>query len=144
MKITEENILKQLIEIRDNGESKQERTRAGAILLSNNDVHLNEIAKIFNVTTRSVFGWFKDFKEDEISSLKCRSGRGRKPLLNTDKHKEIIKKHIKDYPHQPKTAFALTVEVTGVQMSYDTFKLFLYPKGRLRAKKTAFKLQKSS
>ncbi len=28
------------------------------------DVHLNDIAKIFNVTTRSLFGWFKDFKVD--------------------------------------------------------------------------------
>ena len=125
MTITDKEILKELRAIRDNGKSKQERTRAGAILLSSNDVHLNDIAKIFNVTTRSVFGWFKDFKDDGMSSLKCKAGRGRKLLLNVDKHKEIIKKHIDAYSHQPKKAFALTVEDTGVQMSYDTFKLFL-------------------
>ena len=67
----------------------------------------------------------KDFKEDGMLSLKCKSGRGRKLLLNTDKHKDIIEKNITNYPHQPKTAFALTVEETGVKMSYDTFKLFL-------------------
>ena len=125
MKITDESILKQLIDRRDNGKSKQERTRAGAIILSNNDVHLNDIANIFGVTTRSVFGWFKDFNDDGLSSLKCQPGRGRKLLLDDDKHKSIIKKHIENHPHQPKTAFALTVEEIGIKMSYDTFKLFL-------------------
>ena len=132
MKITDEQILKQLIDIRDQGKSKQERTRASAIILSNNDVHLNDIAKIFNVTTRSVFGWFKDFNDDGLSSLKCQPGRGRKLLLNVDKHKGIIEKHIANHPHQPKTAFALTVDEIGIKMSYDTFKLFL--------KKTQFQL----
>ena len=125
MKITDEKILKKLIDIRDNGKSKQERTRAGAIILSNSDVHLNDIAKIFDVTTRSVFGWFKDFQEEGIISLKCRKGRGRKLLLNVDKHKSIIEKHIENHPHQPKTAFALTVDEIGIKMSYDTFMLFL-------------------
>lgn len=125
MKIRDEAILNELIDRRDNGKSKQERTRAGAILLSNSDVHLNDIAKIYGVTTRSVFGWFKDFKEDGISSLKCKSGRGRKLLLDVNKHKEIIQNYMTLHPHQPKTAYALTVEDIGIKMSYDTFKLFL-------------------
>jgi len=123
--IKDDETLRQLIDLRDNGKSKQERTRAGAILLSNNDVHLNEIAKIFNVTTRSVFGWFKDFRDEGISSLKAKEGRGRKLLLNVDKHKKIIEKHMTNHPHQPKTAFALTVDEIGITMSYDTFRLFL-------------------
>ena len=125
MKITDEQILKQLIDIRDNGKSKQERTRAGAIILSNNDVHINDIAKIYDVTIRSIFGWFKDFNTDGISSLKCKTGRGRKLLLNADKHKSIIEKHISNHPHQPKKAFALTIDEIRIKMSYDTFKLFL-------------------
>jgi len=125
MTITDEKILKQLIDIRDNGKTKQERTRAGAIILSNSDMHINDIAKIFDVTTRSIFGWFKDFKNAEISSLKCKKGRGRKLLLDVDKHKSIIEKHIGNHPHQPKTAFALTIDEIGIKMSYDTFKLFL-------------------
>ena len=125
MKITDERILKQLIDTRDNGKTKLERTRAGAIILSNNDIHLNDIATIYNVTTRSVFGWFKDFKDAGISSLTCKKGRGRKSLLDVDKHKSIIEKHIENHPHQPKTAFALTVDEIGIKMSYDTFKLFL-------------------
>jgi transposase len=125
MKIKDDNILKQLIDVRDNGKSKQERTRAGAIILSNNDVHINDIAQIFNVSTRSVFGWFKDFKNEGISSLKCKPGRGRKLLLDVNKHKSIIEENITKYPHQPKTAFALTIEKIGIKISYDTFKLFL-------------------
>ena len=38
MKITDDKILKKLIDTRDNGRKKQERTRAGAILLANSDV----------------------------------------------------------------------------------------------------------
>jgi hypothetical protein len=41
MKITDEQILKRLIDIRDNGKTKLERTRAGAILLSNSDLIVN-------------------------------------------------------------------------------------------------------
>lgn len=130
--IKDEQILKQL---RDNGKSKQERTRAGAILLSNSDVHRNDIAKIYDVTIRSVFNWFKEFKNDGILSLKCKTGRGRKPLLDATKHKKIIQNHMRLYPHQPKTAYAFTMEDTGIKMSYDTFKLFL--------KKTQLQLQTS-
>ncbi len=124
MRIENKEILKQLMAIRDNGESKQERNRAHAILLSHNNIHIDEIAKILDVTTRSVFGWFQAFKDHEIESLKCKSGRGRKALLNVDEHKEIIERHIKNHPHQPKKAFALSVDEIGIKISYSTFKLF--------------------
>ena len=124
MTITDE-IKEELIAIKDHGKKKQERNRAHAILLSNNGVHIDEIAKIFDVTTRSIFAWFKDFKELGVSSLQCSAGRGRKLLLNENEHKEIIEKNIVDHPHQPKKAFALTVDEIGIDMSYDTFKRFL-------------------
>ena len=125
MKIIEEEILKQLSEIKDNGKTKQERQRAHAILLSNDDIHVNDIAKIFDVTTRSIFGWFKAYNEKGISSLRAKNGRGRKLLLDTTKHKGIIEKNIEKYPHQPKTAYAHTMTELNVKMSYDTFKRFL-------------------
>jgi transposase len=125
MTITDKQILKQLTEYKNNGQTKQERARAHAILLSNNGKTAKEIAEIFAVTQRSVFGWFKDYKEDGLSSLKCKDGRGRKRILDEDAHKAIIKKHIEDYPHQPKQAYALTIEELKIAMSYDTFKRFL-------------------
>ena len=125
MKITDTDILKELTSIKNTGKSKQERQRAHALLLSNNGVIKDEIAKIFGVSQRSVFGWLKAYKEQGISSLKCQTGRGRKLLINTQEDAEIVAKNIKLFPHQPKKAFARTVKETGIDMSYDTFKYFL-------------------
>jgi len=125
MKITDTEILEELIEIKNNGKTNQERQRAHALLLSNEGMIKKDIANIFSVSQRSIFGWLKAYKDDGMSSLKCKSGRGRKLLLNSIEHKNTVKKNIELYPHQPKRAFAVTVEETGIQMSYDTFKYFL-------------------
>lgn len=125
MTITDKKIIEQLNEIKDSASTKQERTRSHAILLSNNGKSVEDIADIFGVTHRSVFGWFKEYRDEGISSLKCKSGRGRKRLLDADKHKGIIKRNIEICPHQPKKAYALTLEELGIKMSYATFKRFL-------------------
>jgi len=125
MKITDTKILEKLADIKDNGETKQERQRSHALLLSHEGMTKKEIATIFGVSQRSVFGWLKAYKESGISSLKCQDGRGRKLLLNSKDDQSIAKKNIELYPHQPKKAFAMTVEETGIKMSYDTFKYFL-------------------
>jgi len=125
MKITEVKILEELKEIRRNGKKAQERIRAQAILFSNEGKKSQDIADYFEVTQRTVFQWFRDFKIDGISSLKCSGGRGRKLLLYSDEQKEIIKKQIKTYPHQPKKAYALSIEELELNFSYETFKRFL-------------------
>ena len=63
MKIEDLEILEKLLELSKNGKSKQERIRAHAIILSNERRKSFEIAKIFNVTQRTIFRWFKDFKK---------------------------------------------------------------------------------
>jgi transposase len=125
MRIEDEKILKRLSEISKNGMSKQERIRAHALILSNEGKKSHEIAAIFDVTQRTVFQWFKDFKETEFDSLAQQSGRGRKTKLSVEKDLEIVKKHIEANPHQPKKAFALTLEEIGIEISYITFKRFL-------------------
>jgi len=125
MTITEEKILKELKYIMKNGVSVQERVRAQAIILSNNGKKSQEIADFFDVTQRTVFQWFKDFKTDGVSSLKCSKGRGRKLLLHSEEHKKIIKKQVAAYPHQPKKAYAHAMEELQLNISYETFKRFL-------------------
>lgn len=125
MTITDEKILQELKHIMKNGVSVQERVRAQAILLSNNGTKSQEIADFFEVTRRTVFQWFKDFKTDGVASLKCSKGRGRKLLLHTEEHKKIIKKQIEAYPHQPKKAYAHAMEELQLKMNYETFKRFL-------------------
>lgn len=125
MKVTDIKILEELKKIKKNGKSAQERMRAQGILLSDDGKKSQEIADFFEVTQRTVFQWFRDFKNEGIESLKCSHGRGRKRLLNTDDHLKLIQQNIELYPHQPKKAFALTVEEIGIDMSYETFKRFL-------------------
>ena len=125
MKIEDEAILQKLLEISKNGKSKQERIRAHAIVLSNEGKKSQELATIFDVTQRTVFQWFKDFKEIGLNSLAQQSGRGRKTKLSADKDLEIVKKHIEAHPHQPKKAYALTLEEIDIKISYNTFKRFL-------------------
>lgn len=125
MKITDDQIIKQLTQLKNHGETKQERTRSHAILLSNDGKSNSELAIIFTVALRTIFQWFEDFREKGIESLSIQAGRGRKTLLNGEDHKEVIKKLIEDYPHQPKVAYAMTLEQLQIKMSYETFKRFL-------------------
>jgi len=125
MKIEDKEILEKLKEISKNGHSKQERVRAHALILSNNGLKSQEIANIFEVTQRTVFQWFKDFKEMGLNSLIQQVGRGRKTKLSVEKDLEIVKKHIEAHPHQPKRAYALTLEEIDIKISYNTFKRFL-------------------
>lgn len=125
MKITDSNILEQLTEIKNNGKTKQERQRAHAVLLSNEGMIKKDIAAIFGVSERSVFGWLKAYKDKAIAGLKPKDGRGRKLLLKSKEDQAIAQKYIELYPHQPKKAYALIVEETTIKISYDTFKYFL-------------------
>ena len=125
MTITDLRVIEKLRIIKKSGKTAQERVRAHAILLSNDGKKSQEIADIFEVTQRTVFHWFKDYKVDGISSLKCSDGRGRKRLLNKDEHLEVIKGYIEEYPHQPKKAYVMTMEKLEIKMSYMTFKRFL-------------------
>ena len=123
MEITEA-IINQLKELK-NSNCKKERIHSHAIILLNNGKCVKEVAEIFDVTERSVNNWIKNFKKDGIASLSRKSGAGRKAILNENEHKDIIDKYIVKYPHQPKKAYALTLEKLSIQMSYKTFKRFL-------------------
>ncbi len=125
MKIEDEELLQKLKHLSKYGKSLQERRRSHALLLSHEGYTTREIATVLQITQRSIFLWLKDFKERGISSLKPRSGRGRKTKLSPQKDKEVVKKYIERYPNQPKKAYALTLEEIGIDISYDTFKRFL-------------------
>jgi len=125
MTIEDKKILQILLETSKNGKTKQERIRAHGLILSHEGKKSHEIAVIFNVTQRTVFQWFKDFKEMGLDSLVQQKGRGRKTKLSEDKDLEIVKKHIEAHPHQPKKAYALTLEEIDTKVSYNTFKRFL-------------------
>ena len=110
MKIEDKKIVQKLLEISKNGKSKQERIRAHALLLSNDGKKSQEIATIFGVTQRTVFQWFKDFKETGLNSLVQQSGRGRKTKNDKKDATSIALFSLKSYqsipPQNVKTTFS--------------------------------------
>ncbi len=125
MKIEDKEIIKKLTKISKNGENKQERRRSHALLLSNDGYKSKELSIIFDVSQRTIFQWFRAFKEKGVESLKGQDGRGRKNKLSKEKDLEIVKKHIEMYPNQPKKAYALTLEEIDIKVCYNTYKSFL-------------------
>jgi len=123
MEITEE-ILKRLKELK-NSQCKKERIYAHALLLLNSEKSIKEVAEIFDVTQRSVYKWIKAFKNEGLSSISRKDGAGRKSILNEDSDKRIIQEQINLYPHQPKKAYAMSLEKLVVSISYKTFQRYL-------------------
>jgi len=120
-----EEIIEALEKIKNRGEKNQERRRAHAVLLNLTGKDTKEIASIFTVSERMVYNWINEWNKQGLESLKRIKGVGRKPLLDPEKYKNIISKIIKENPHQPKKAYALTMKETGINISYDTYKRFL-------------------
>ena len=58
------------------------RARAQAFLLNEQGIKIPEIAKILNVSQRTLYRWFDRFDGKNLNSLHELEGRGRKPLLN--------------------------------------------------------------
>ena len=125
MIITDKEILKDLRYIKNNAKTRHERNRAHALILSSNGKSKNELSEIFEVSQRTIYNWFNDFKATGIKSLAIQKGRGRKPILNADSDKKIIEEQIELYPHQPKRAYVMSIEKLSTSMSYKTFKRFL-------------------
>ena len=118
------DILEKLKELKDS-ECKKERVHSHALLLLNSGRDIKEVAEIFDVTERSIYNWIKKFNNDGISSVSRKAGAGRKAILNETSDKKVIEEQINLYPHQPRKAYAMTIEKLSIQMSYKTFKRFL-------------------
>jgi len=121
----EEEILNKLKELKNKSKCKKERVHSHALLLLNSGNSIKEVATIFDVTERAVYNWITKFKTEGLSSVSRKNGAGRKAILNDDSHKKIIEKNIEAYPHQPKKAYALTLDELSIKVSYKTFKRYL-------------------
>jgi len=71
------------------------RTRAQAFLLNEQGVKIPEIARIINVSQRTLYRWFDRFDNNNLNTIHELVGRGRKPLLNMQEHAQSVKIHIK-------------------------------------------------
>lgn len=71
------------------------RARAQAFLLNTQGVKIPEIAKIIDVSQRTLYRWFDRFDNNNLNSVHELSGRGRKPMLNMQEHAQSVNVHIK-------------------------------------------------
>jgi transposase len=85
------NTVKELKKIVKHGTTLQVRQRAHAILLSNDEIIVKEICKIFDKSTRTIYRWFDRFKEEQTKNLADKVGRGRKAALNENDIENVTK-----------------------------------------------------
>ncbi len=58
-------------------------------------IKIPEIAKIIDVSQRTLYRWFDRFDNDNLKSIHKLWSRGRKSLLSIQEHAQSIKIHIK-------------------------------------------------
>ncbi len=71
------------------------RARAQAFLLNSQGIKIPEIAKIIDVSQRTLYRWFDRFDNNNLNTIHELTGRGRKPLLNMQEHAQSVRVHIK-------------------------------------------------
>jgi transposase len=67
------------------------RIRAQAFLLNSEGIKIPEIAKLLNVSQRTLYRWFDRFDNENVDSIHELKGRVRKSSLKVKEHKESIK-----------------------------------------------------
>src|SRR5512134_722160 len=71
---------------------KEEYRRASAIKQKMEGVPYRTIAKNLGVNYRNVYGWIKKYRESGLDDIRNkRKNGGRKPVISTDKNKEMVK-----------------------------------------------------
>ncbi|HET8670533.1 MAG TPA: helix-turn-helix domain-containing protein [Candidatus Saccharimonadales bacterium] len=76
------------------GESHSFRLRCQIILLKCERRTSAEIAKILGCCEMAVNNWLKRFESEGIEGLRTKPGRGRKPILDTEKDLQRVKQAV--------------------------------------------------
>ena len=106
------------------GEAHCYRTRCKIVLLKSQGKAASEIADFLDVSIPSVFSWVKRYRSAGIKGLETRSGRGRKPIINST-DEEVIRKAIEEDRQCVAKAREAWQNATGKEASDATLKRFL-------------------
>jgi transposase len=74
-----------------NSSDKNEQMRLQALLLVKNGLSPAKVADEFSVYRSTVYRWIKRADEEGLLSLRCKPGRGVKPLLTAEQISELKK-----------------------------------------------------
>ena len=100
------------------------RQRAQCILLSYQGYQVNELAKIFRRTQRTIYTWLNQWERRHFAGLYDKKGRGRKSKLDDDE-KLQVKAWAKENPKNLRKVVALVREEYGICVSRRTIKRIL-------------------
>jgi transposase len=83
---------KELLVFMKNTKDKEEYRRASAVKQKMEGIPYRTIAKNLGVNYRNVYDWINNYREYGIDGIRSkRVNAGRKPVISTDKNKEIVK-----------------------------------------------------
>ena len=75
-----------------NTKDKEEYRRASAIKQKMEGISYRNIARNVDVNYRNVYDWINNYRKDGLDGIRNkRKNGGRKPVISTDKNKEIVK-----------------------------------------------------
>ena len=106
------------------GEKHCFRMRCRAILLKADGLSSAKAGAQTEMSSVSVNAWVKRYKEEGIEGLNTRSGRGRKPIMDTS-DEEAVRRAIEQDRQCVSKARAAWEQATGKKASDMTFKRFL-------------------
>ena len=101
------------------------RTRCEVILLKALGLTSEKVATLMAMTYVSVNAWVKRYREEGITGLETKPGRGRKAFLHVEVDKEPILQAVKANRQRLQTAKAEWEQETNKSVSLRTFKAFL-------------------
>lgn len=113
-----------LQEGRTNITSKPFQERCRCLLLNAEGYQVKDLARIFEVSEISVYGWLKRWETSGIGGLQDKAGRGRKPILKNEDLPQI-KKSVQENAQRLKVAREKLKAELGREFSTKTLKRFL-------------------
>lgn len=113
-----------LREGRKNGKAQPFQQRCHCLLLSSEGYQVKELARFFQVSEMTVYGWLKRWEAGGIIGLKDKAGRGRKAILR-DEDLPQVKAVVQENAQQLKVARQKLKEELGREFSAKTLKRFL-------------------
>ena len=109
------------------------RTRANAVLLSDQQMPLQSVASVCGVSRQTTSIWLTNWEQDGICGLVDKPGRGRRKILSPDKETEVVDL-IKASPRSLNKVLAEIQKRWGIKLSKSTLKR-LSKKARLSWKR---------
>ena len=106
------------------GEKHCFRMRCRAVLLKADGLSARKAGAQTDMSFVSVNAWVKRYKEEGIEGLHTRSGRGRKPIMDSS-DEESVRRAIEQDRQCVSKAKAAWEQATGKEASEMTFKRFL-------------------